>query len=100
MANNGRNVHAPKAIHATKSHRSHPAADRQENPMSLVGRNTEKIEKAARVAGKQDDPTVARHQQTLRDMLYLVSVGKSLSQTIITVDAMPLPVKEEDNVSI
>jgi hypothetical protein len=99
MANNGRSVQAPRANRATKSHGSRPAADRHENPMSLVARNTEKTEKAARAVGKQDDPIIDKCQQTLQDMLYLVSIGKSLSQTIITVDAIPLPMQEEGNAS-
>lgn len=95
MANKGRGVHAPGANRAAKSHRRRAAADRHENHVSLVARNTERTEKAARAAGKQDDPVVPGYQQTLQDMLYLVSIGKSLSQNIITVDAIPLPTKEE-----
>jgi hypothetical protein len=51
-----------------------------------------------RVANKQDTPATARRQQTLEDMLYLASIGKSISQTIITVDVMPIPINEEGDV--
>jgi len=100
MANNGRNVHAPGANRATKLHRNRPAANRHEHPVPLAARSTERTEKAAMAAGKRDVPVVARRQQTLQDMVYLVSIGKSVSQTIITADAMPVPIKEEGNVRI
>nr|WP_217344814.1 hypothetical protein [Noviherbaspirillum sp. L7-7A]MBV0879001.1 hypothetical protein [Noviherbaspirillum sp. L7-7A] len=100
MANNGRNVQAPKVNRATKLQISRSAANRHEKPMPPVARSTEKAEKAARIAGKRNVPAIARRQQTLEDMLYLVSIGKSVSQTIITADAMPMPIKEEENASI
>jgi hypothetical protein len=99
MANNGRDMHAPLANRAAKLYRSHLAADQHENHIPPVGRSTKKTEKAAKVYRSQDAPIVARRQQTLRDMLYLVSIGKSVSQTIITADPTAMPVQEEGSAS-
>jgi hypothetical protein len=90
----GRAVHGPGENHAAESHRMHSKGARHNDDMLPVVRKTEKM---ARVVSKQGTPTIARGQQTLHDMLCLVSIGKSLSQTIITVDVMPLAVNEEGN---
>lgn len=97
MANNGKEghaVHAPRENRATKSHGMHSAQNRRKNDMRPVARNTEKT---ARLASKQDAPIFARHQPTLQEMLYLASIGKSVSQTIITADVTPLAIGEEEN---
>ena len=98
-ANNGkegRAVHAPRENRATRSHRMHSAENRQKNAMRPVARNAEKTERTVRVASKQDAPAVARRQLTLQEMVYLASIGKSVSQTIITADVTALAVEEEE----
>ena len=97
MAPNGKDGRAVDALRknrATESHRIYAAADRHYSA-PLVVRNTERTEKTAEDASKQGIPAAARRQQTLQDMLYLASIGKFLSQTVINADVMPLAVEEE-----
>lgn len=88
----GRAMPAPGKSRATELHRTHSAEASHNDDMSPVVRKTKKM---ARIVSKQGTPATARRQQTLQDMLYLASIGKSISQTIITVDVMPTAVKEE-----
>jgi hypothetical protein len=94
-ANDGRSAHTPVKSRATQPRRIHSSAARHGEDMPPAVRKTKKM---TRVANKQDTPATARRQQTLEDMLYLASIGKSISQTIITVDVMPIPINEEGDV--
>lgn len=94
-ANDGRSAHTPVKSRATQSRRMHSSAVGHGEDMSPAVRKTKKM---TRVANKQDTPATARRQQTLEDMLYLASIGKSISQTIITADVMPIPINEEGDV--
>jgi hypothetical protein len=67
---------------------------RHNSDMPLVMRKTEKM---AKVSNKRSTPPAAYPQQTLQDMLYLASIGKSMPHEFITVDILPLAVTEEEN---
>ncbi|WP_194712197.1 hypothetical protein [Noviherbaspirillum soli] len=92
-ASDRRSVHAPAKSRATQTHKMHSTAARHNDDMSPVVRKTKKM---TRLVSKQDTPATAGRQQTLQDMLYLASIGKFVSQTIITVDVMPIAINEED----
>ena len=91
-ANDGHSVHAPAKSRAAQPRRMYSSAARHDADTPPVVRKTKKM---SRVASRQDMPATARRQQTLQDMLYLASIGKSLSQTIITVDVLPIAISEE-----
>lgn len=88
----GRAMPAPAKSRATMPHKIHSTGARHDDDMSPEVRKTKKM---TRIVSRQDTPTTASRQQTLQDMLYLTSIGKSISQTIITVDVMPVAIKEE-----
>lgn len=103
MASNGKEghaMHAPREKRATKSHSMLSAENRHKNGTRPVIRHMEKAEKAEKavdVVGKRDASLVTRRQLTLGEMLYLASIGKFVSQTIITADVTPVAVGEKDD---
>lgn len=92
--NGGHAMHAPAKSRATQARGMHSSATGKDAATSSGMR---KAKKASRAASRQDKPATARRQQTLEDMLYLASIGKSISQTIITVDVVPMAIHEGDN---
>lgn len=90
-------MHAPREKRATKSHSMLSAENRHKNGTRPVIRHMEKAEKAVDVVGKRDASLVTRQQLTLGEMLYLASIGKFVSQTIITADVTPVAVGEKDD---
>lgn len=92
-----RTVHMPKKRRAARLHEMSLKTATHNGDMPLVMRKTEKM---AKVASDYSTPPNARRQQTLQDMLYLASIGKSMSHGIITADIMPLAVTEEGNAAI
>ena len=91
-ANDGRSMRAPAKSRVAQPRGMHSSAARHDADASPVVGKTKKM---SRVGSRQDTPATARRQQTLQDMLYLASIGKSISQTIITVDVMPIAISEE-----
>lgn len=86
-----RPAHVPGKKPAPVAHKINPTIVRSEDDLPLVVRRPKK---ATGGTGRHETPVIAKAQPTLLDMLYLVSIGKSLSQTVITVDVMPLAVGE------
>lgn len=70
-----------------KDRTSQPARDDAVSPVARKRRKPAKVSQPVR-------PVAVQLQPTLQDMLYLVSVGKSLSQAFIAVDVEPLAVPE------
>jgi hypothetical protein len=87
-------VHRARKKRAAQSHGMNLKTARHNSDMPLVMRKTEKM---AKVSNKRSTPPAAYPQQTLQDMLYLASIGKSMPHEFITVDILPLAVTEEEN---
>ena len=87
-------MHAPREKRATKSHSMLSAENRHKNGTRPLVRHMEKVVDAV---GKRDASLVTRQQLTLGEMLYLASIGKFVSQTIITADVTPVAVGEKDD---
>ena len=92
--NGGRSMHAPAKSRPIQARGMHSSTTRNDAATSSEMRKTKK---ASRAASRQDKPATARRQQTLEDMLYLASIGKSISQTVITVDVVPMAIHEGED---